>query len=87
MRPSADLITALRLAGITAATPDPPGGRIDRHPDGTPMDAQRTGLSLLAGWEDPHVLVDVGPEANERKAIRLTAKMPDEPHSEAAVTA
>ena len=28
--------TALELAGITAETPDPPGGTIDRAPDGTP---------------------------------------------------
>lgn len=27
---------ALELAGITATTPDPPGGTIDREPDGTP---------------------------------------------------
>ena len=27
---------ALRMAGITRDTPDPPGGTIDRHPDGTP---------------------------------------------------
>ncbi len=27
---------ALRAAGITAQTPDPPGGRIGREPDGTP---------------------------------------------------
>ena len=27
---------ALRLAGITRDTPDPPNGTIDRHPDGTP---------------------------------------------------
>ena len=27
---------ALRRAGIDAATPDPPGGSIDRAPDGTP---------------------------------------------------
>ena len=27
---------ALRLAGITAATPDPEGGRIERDPDGSP---------------------------------------------------
>ena len=40
------------------------------------MDAQRTGLSLLAGWEDPQVLADTGPEANERKAIRLLARAP-----------
>lgn len=28
--------TALRLAGIDATTPDPPGGRIERRPDGKP---------------------------------------------------
>ncbi|MDH3733453.1 MAG: amidohydrolase [Gemmatimonadota bacterium] len=27
---------ALEMAGITAGTPDPPGGTIDRYPDGTP---------------------------------------------------
>jgi predicted amidohydrolase YtcJ len=27
---------ALEMAGITAVTPDPPGGTIDRYPDGTP---------------------------------------------------
>ncbi len=27
---------ALKLAGITRKTPDPPGGKIDRYPDGTP---------------------------------------------------
>jgi citrate synthase len=40
------------------------------------MDALRTGLSLLAGWEDPHVLADPSPEANERKAIGLLARAP-----------
>ena len=28
---------ALELAGVTAATPDPPGGRIERDADGTPV--------------------------------------------------
>jgi predicted amidohydrolase YtcJ len=28
---------ALELAGVTAATPDPPNGRIERDPDGTPL--------------------------------------------------
>jgi hypothetical protein len=27
---------ALKLANVTKSTPDPPGGTIDRHPDGTP---------------------------------------------------
>jgi len=40
------------------------------------MDTLRTGLSLLAGWEDPHVLAEHSPEANEAKAIRLLARGP-----------
>jgi len=38
------------------------------------MDALRTGLSLLAGYEDPHVLAD--PAASDAKAIRLLARAP-----------
>lgn len=41
-----------------------------------PVDALRTGISLLAGFEDPHLLADTSPEANERKAIRLLARAP-----------
>jgi len=41
-----------------------------------PMDALRTGISLLAGFEDPHLLADTSPEANERKAARLLARAP-----------
>jgi len=43
---------ALELAGITKDTPDPPGGTIDRYPDGTPTgvlkeSAQRLVASLI----------------------------------------
>ena len=39
---------ALALAGITTGTPDPPDGRIDREPDGTPAGALQEGaMSLL----------------------------------------
>ena len=38
---------ALRLAGVTKATPDPPGGTIDRNPDGTPTGLLREGAAGL----------------------------------------
>ena len=38
---------ALRLAGITAATPDPPDGRIERHPDGSPTGLLHEGATRL----------------------------------------
>ena len=38
---------ALRLAGITAATPDPPDGRIERLPDGTPQGTLHEGAMRL----------------------------------------
>lgn len=41
---------ALRLAGISAATPDPPGGRIVRGADGSPTGLlSDTAMSLVAG--------------------------------------
>jgi predicted amidohydrolase YtcJ len=39
--------TALRLAGITADTPDPPDGRIERFPDGSPTGALHEGATRL----------------------------------------
>jgi predicted amidohydrolase YtcJ len=40
---------ALALAGITRDTPDPPGGGIDRNPDGTPTGLLReTAMDLVA---------------------------------------
>ncbi len=41
-----------------------------------PMDALRTGLSFLAGYEDPAFLADPSREANLRKGIRILAKAP-----------
>jgi predicted amidohydrolase YtcJ len=38
---------ALALAGITAATPDPPDGRIERRPDGSPSGALHEGAMKL----------------------------------------
>ncbi len=38
---------ALRLAGITKDTPNPPGGTIDRYPDGTPTGLLREGAAGL----------------------------------------
>jgi len=39
---------ALKLAKITKDTPDPPGGTIDRHPDGTPTGVlKETAMSLV----------------------------------------
>ncbi|WP_232234454.1 amidohydrolase [Actinoplanes sp. N902-109] len=38
---------ALELAGITAATPDPPDGRIDRGPDGAPSGGLQEGAMAL----------------------------------------
>ncbi len=40
------------------------------------MDALRTGLSFLAGYEDPALLHDNSHEANLEKGIRLLAKTP-----------
>lgn len=46
-------------------------------PPGTvAMDALRTGLSALAGYEDPGVLDDTSHEANVGKAVRLLAASP-----------
>jgi citrate synthase len=57
-----------------------PEGMVDifrRLPSQTaPIDALRTGLSLLAGFEEPSLLADPSPEANERKAIRILARAP-----------
>lgn len=38
---------ALRLANVTKDTPDPPGGTIDRNPDGTPTGLLREGAAGL----------------------------------------
>ncbi|BAU81640.1 metal-dependent glycoprotease [Streptomyces laurentii] len=40
---------ALELAGVTAATPDPADGRIEREPDGTPSGMLQEGAASLVG--------------------------------------
>jgi predicted amidohydrolase YtcJ len=46
---------ALELAGITAATPDPPLGRIERDPDGTPVGMlQEAAMDLVTRLIPPH---------------------------------
>ncbi|MFE1232054.1 amidohydrolase [Streptomyces sp. NPDC058745] len=40
---------ALELAGVTAATPDPADGRIEREPDGTPSGMLQEGATALVG--------------------------------------
>jgi predicted amidohydrolase YtcJ len=40
---------ALELAGVTAETPDPPDGRIERDPDGTPTGTLHEGAVDLVG--------------------------------------
>ncbi len=40
------------------------------------MDALRTGVSFLAGYEDPDLLVDTSHEANLQKGIKLLAQVP-----------
>lgn len=44
---------ALRLAGVTAATPDPPGGRIERDPDGAPSGTLHEAAMDLVGNHAP----------------------------------
>lgn len=58
---------ALRLAGIDATTPDPPGGRIVRRPDGTP-----TGLLVDTAMELVERCIPPMTEA-EREARILAA--------------
>jgi hypothetical protein len=40
------------------------------------MDALRTGLSFLAGYEDPAFLADTSREANLRKGLHILARAP-----------
>jgi len=46
---------ALRRAGLTAETPDPPGGEIERGPDGRPTGIlkENAGLSMWAAIDQP----------------------------------
>jgi len=44
---------ALELAGVTAETPDPPDGRIERDPDGSPTGTLHEGAMDLVGRFEP----------------------------------
>ncbi len=47
---------ALAMAGIDAATPDPPGGTFDRNPDGSPNGILReTAMDVVARALTPHI--------------------------------
>ena len=49
---------ALELAGIDASTPDPPGGRIERRPDGDPTGTLREKAMALVGRLVPEPSLD-----------------------------
>lgn len=49
---------ALRLAGITKDTPDPPGGTIDRRPDGTPTGVLKEAAASLVARLVPPVTAE-----------------------------
>jgi citrate synthase len=60
-----------------AGVPEGLQSTLDSLPrDTVAMDALRTGLSALAGYEDPAVLADPSHGANTAKAIRILAKAP-----------
>ena len=44
---------ALELAGVTSETPDPPDGRIERDPDGSPTGTLHEGAADLVGRLEP----------------------------------
>lgn len=63
--------------GDLAGLPDGVVDVLRRLPAGTaPMDALRTGISLLAGFEDPGVLEDPSVEAAEAMLLRILARAP-----------
>jgi predicted amidohydrolase YtcJ len=59
---------ALRLAGITKDTPDPPGGTIDRRPDGTPTGVLKDAAQYLGAHLVPQVTAEQWQEAIRRLA-------------------
>jgi len=60
---------ALKLAGITTGTSDPPGGTIDRRPDGTPTGVLKAAAASLVARLVPEVTA-----AQWREAIRSLAR-------------
>ena len=58
---------ALKLANITKDTPDPPGGTIDRRPDGTPTGLLKESAMALVG----RLIPPLSPEQKEEGLIRF----------------
>jgi predicted amidohydrolase YtcJ len=58
---------ALRMAGIDRTTDDPPGGRIERHPDGEPSGILHERAKLRLDTSHPETVVPQ-PAAPERQA-------------------
>ena len=61
---------ALDAAGITAATPDPPGGRIEREPDGTPSGILHERAKLRLDQSAPDTVLPTPAAAERRAALR-----------------
>jgi predicted amidohydrolase YtcJ len=62
---------AVRLAGITRDTPDPPGGTIDRRPDGTPTGVFKEAAAALVAHLVPKITAEQWQEAIRSQAREL----------------
>ena len=62
---------ALALAGVTATTPDPPDGRIEREPDGSPQGTLHEGATRLVERLLPPVAQEQWEEALHRAQAYL----------------
>ena len=58
---------ALKLANITKETPDPPGGTIDREPDGTPTGVLKESAQRLVG----RLVPSLSPEQEQQGILRI----------------
>ncbi|HET7030036.1 MAG TPA: amidohydrolase family protein [Candidatus Limnocylindrales bacterium] len=61
---------ALAIAGIEAATADPPGGRIEREPDGRPSGVLHERAKLRLDAADPATVLPVPSRAERLAALR-----------------
>lgn len=65
---------ALRRAGVTATTPDPPRGRIEREPDGTPSGSLHEAAADLVARHTPAPTAadhDLALELGQRRMLEL----------------
>jgi predicted amidohydrolase YtcJ len=58
---------ALKLANITKETPDPPGGTIDRKPDGTPTGVLKESAQRLVG----RLVPSLSPEQEQKGILKI----------------